>query len=302
MSPQFRGIIPAVLTPFTPEGRINEEELRAHLDFLIGAGVGGLFPAGTTGEGLLMSPALRRRVAEICVDHVEKRVPVIIHAGAATTAEAIDLTRHAAAIGADAAGVVTPYYYRYDEQSLYDHYVATARAAPGFPVFLYNNPAKANNVISPGLFGRLRAACDNIVGLKDTSGSVHNIQAYIAAVDGAATILTGSNTLILASLAVGAAGAVSTVANCFPEIMVQMYEAFRGGDLTTARRKQQLIHRIWEAFNFGQWPGIQKFALQLRGRDFSPRVIPPLREPSHEEKEKLRATLCELGVIQRRGG
>jgi len=294
---RLRGIIPAVLTPLTPDGDVNEEELRAHLDFLIDSGVHALFPLGTTGEGPLMSLGLRERAAEVCVAQVAKRVPVMIHTGTATTAETIELTKHAAAVGADAASVVTPYYYAYDEGSLYNHYVAVADSVPGVPVFLYNNPSKTNNIISPELFARLHEARSNILGVKDTSGSVQNLQAYIAAVGDSATILTGSNTLILASLAVGAAGAVSTVANCFPEIMVEMYEAFVVGDLAAARSKQQLVHGIWRAFNLGQWPGIQKFALELRGMSFSRRVIPPLREPTREEETALRAALCKLGVI-----
>jgi len=298
MSLRLRGIIPAVLTPFTPDGDVNEAELRAHLDFLIDGGVHALFPVGTTGEGPLLKSELRKRVAQVCVDHVAGRVPVMIHTGAASTAETIELSRHAAAIGADAASVVTPYYYIYDMDSLFGHFTAVARSVPELPVVLYNNPSKANNTISPELFARLRKTCSNVIGVKDTSGSVQNLQEYIAAVDDETAVLTGSNTLILACLAVGAAGAISTVANCFPEIMVDMYEDFIGGDLATARRKQQLVHGIWRAFNVGQWPGIQKLGLQLRGRSFSRRVTPPLREPTPAEEERLRAALSELGVIK----
>jgi len=222
----------------------------------------------------------------------------MVHTGAASTAETIELSRHAAAIGADAASVVTPYYYIYDMDSLFGHYAAVADSVPELSIVLYNNPNKANNSISPELFARLRETCSNIIGVKDTSGSVQNLQEYIAAVDDETAVLTGSNTLILACLAVGAVGAISTVANCFPEIMVDMYEAFIGGDLATARRKQQLVHGIWHAFNLGQWPGIQKLGLQLRGRSFSRRVTSPLREPTRAEEERLRAALRELGVIK----
>jgi 4-hydroxy-tetrahydrodipicolinate synthase len=297
MPPKFRGIIPAVLTPFGPGGSVNEDELHDHLDFLIGGGVHALFPVGTTGEGPVMSVALRKRVAELAVDHVGGRVPVLIHTGAVNTVEAVELTVHASSIGADAASLITPFYYVYDEASLFRHYVAVAESVPGFPIFLYNNPSKAVNAISPGLFARLRGECENVIGVKDTSGSVQNIQEYVAVAGEDGIVLTGSNTLILASLAVGSAGAISTIANVFPEMMVEMYESFMAGDLPKARRNQQTVHKIWRATTKGQWPGIIKYGLQLRGRSFSCRVTPPLREPLSEEKEQLKIDLLDLGVV-----
>ena len=298
MSLKLRGIIPAVLTPFNPDGSVDEGDLRAHIDFLIEKGVHALFPLGTAGEGMVMGLEERKRAAQVCVEQAAGRVPVMIHTGTANTAETIELTKHAAEIGADAASIVAPYFYAHDEECLFNHFAAVARSVPGFPVFLYNNPGNAKNAISPRLLRRLTEGCENIVGLKDTSKSIDQLQSYLAAVGDEVTILTGSNTLVLASLAVGAAGAISSVANCFPEVMVQLYESFIEGGLAEARRKQELVCRIYDALKIGPYLAAYKVALRLRGRRFSSHMKAPLRQMTPDQEGKLKAALSGIGVLE----
>lgn len=298
MSLKLQGIIPAVLTPFNADGSVNEDDLRGHIDFLIQKGIYAIFPLGTAGEGMVMSLEERKRVAQICVEQAAGRVPVMIHTGTANTAEAIELTKHAAEIGADAASVVAPYFYTHDEECLFKHFSAVARSVPGFPVFLYNNPGNAKNAISPKLLRRLTEECENIVGLKDTSKSIDQLQQYLAAVGDEITILTGSNTLVFASLTVGAAGVISSVANCFPEIMVQLYESFIEGDLAEARRRQELVRRIYYALKIGPYLAAYKVALRLRGREFSRCMKSPLRQMTPDQEGKLKAALSEIGVLE----
>lgn len=147
-----------MVTPFAADGALDLAAARQVVDFLIAHGVQVLFPAGSTGEGALLTQAEREALAAAVVDQAAGRVPVIVHTGAITTAETVALTRHAQAIGASAASVITPYFFTYDEESVFAHYLAVAQAVPDFPVFVYAFPGNAKNDVSPVLLARLRAA------------------------------------------------------------------------------------------------------------------------------------------------
>ena len=170
--PITRGVICPTITPLKPNGDINPAMIPPLVDYLIDRGIAGIYPLGSTGEGPLFNVAERQAIAEATVEAVAGRVPVIIHTGAASTRDTIALTKHARDIGADAASVITPWYYRHSEAALEAHYRAILEAVPGFPVYLYNLPNFANNTLSLALVTRLARAYDNCVGLKDSSGDL----------------------------------------------------------------------------------------------------------------------------------
>lgn len=292
---KFQGVIPAVLTPFTATGFVDHPALSAYVDWLIGHGVHGLFPCGTNGEGPAMSGAQREEVLLTVLAAARKRVPVVPMTGSISTEETIALTMGARAAGADGAAVVAPWYFPHDDLALERHFSAVAEAVPNFDLYLYNIPGNAKNEIKPELFARLAARYPHIVGVKDSSKSLDKLKAYIAAVPGK-TVIVGTDTLLVDCLEAGGAGVVSAVADCFPEVMVAVYEAYQRGDRETARQLQAKASQLRDALKLGTYIHPYKLALAWRGLRFGG-MRPPLRESTPEEAAVVRAALDKLGVL-----
>lgn len=293
---RLKGIIPAMLTPFNRDGAVDFELLRTYVDFLIERGVNGLFPTGTSGEGPALGREERKKIAETVVDQAKKRVPVIVHTGAMTTAETVELTVHAKEAGADGASVLPPFYFPHDEQSLEVHFRAVAEAVPGFPIYLYNIPGNAKNDLKPGLVKRLAGACPNICGLKDSSKDMTRLEEYLDTMGPDFTVLVGTDSLVLPALVMGGAGVVSAVANVFPEPCVELYRAYLAGNLALAREKQYLVNRLRSLLKEGPYLTPYRHALALRGLPFSS-VRPPFRSLTEKEAERLNDGLRSLGVV-----
>lgn len=297
MPVQFKGIFPAVFTPFSPDGReVDQEAFRQHVDWLIGKGVHGLFVCGTNGEGPLLSPTEHRQVTRIAVDQARGRVPVLVQSGWMTTEASLELARGAREEGADGAAVVAPWYFAYDDQSLFEHYQAVAGAVPGFPIFIYNIPGYARNDVKPALAARLADAVPNIVGVKDSSKDLDRTDAFIAALGPDRPVFVGTDSMVLPALSMGAAGGVAGVANVFPEPMVGIYEAYRAGRLAEARDLQYKVTAIRSAMKGPAGIMLYKRALELRGLR-SGGARRPARPVSAEEEAGLRSGLERLGVL-----
>ncbi len=292
----LHGIIPAVLVPFTPEGAVDEPALRAYVEFLIEAGVHGLFPLGTNGEGPLLSVPERQRVAEVVVRQAAGRIPVVLQTGAITTAETVTLSRHAREIGAQGVAVVAPYYFPHDERSLAAHFGAVAEAVPDLPLYLYNIPGNAKNDLKPELVVQLAERYHHVRGVKDSSKDLNRLQDYLQAAPPGFEVLVGTDSLAAPALLMGATGVVSAVGNCFPEIMVRLYDSFRAGRLEAARDLQYTVNALREALKRGPYISPYKLALQLRGLAFGG-VRGPLRWPTEVEAAELRSSLARLGLL-----
>ncbi|MDP1641816.1 MAG: 4-hydroxy-tetrahydrodipicolinate synthase, partial [Phenylobacterium sp.] len=167
--PLFRGVMPALVTPFR-DGAVDEDTYVALIERQIAGGVHGLVPVGTTGETSTLSHDEHRRVVDLCIKTAAGRVPVIAGAGSNSTREAIELVKHAKAVGADAAMVVTPYYNRPSQEGMYAHYAAINEAVQ-LPVIVYNVPSRTGVDISNETLGRL-SKLPNIVGVKDATGDM----------------------------------------------------------------------------------------------------------------------------------
>ena len=261
----IHGVICPTVTPLKPNGDINRDMIRPLADFLIDRGVGGIYPLGTTGEGPLFTMEERKAVAAAAVEAVAGRVPVIIHTGAITTGETIELTRHARDIGATAASVITPWYFPLDDAALEAHYGAVYQAVPGFPVYLYNLPAMAQNSLSAALVTRLARRYENCVGLKDSSGGLGTMFATNHLKDGRFNTCIGPDGLILAGLSMGLDASVSGSLNYMPEIIVGIYESFTAGDLARARQLQQQQQAVSAVVASGGWLPVVKGIMAERG-------------------------------------
>ena len=254
----IRGVICPTVTPLESDGAINPDVIRPLVDWLIDSGVAGIYPLGTTGEGPLFTTEERKAIAAATVEAVAGRVPVIIHTGAISTGETIELTRHAQAVGADAASVITPWYFPLDEAALEAHYGAVYEAAPDFPIYLYNLPAMAGNSLSAALVTRLARRYENCVGLKDSSGDLGVMFATNHLQGGRFNTCIGPDGLILAGLSMGLDATVSGSLNYIPEIITGIYDAFRAGDWERARRLQQQQQAVSAVVAGGGWLPIVK--------------------------------------------
>jgi dihydrodipicolinate synthase/N-acetylneuraminate lyase len=220
------------------------------------------------------------------VEHVANRTPVIMHTGCISTAETIEMTRHAESVGATAASIITPYFFTFDDDSLFNHFVSVTSAVPDFPIFLYALPGNTKNDISPALLRRLVDVAPDIVGIKSSNVDLIRLQGYIEAGGEDFLVFCGVDGLMLPALAVGAKAQVSGNSNVFPETFRALYEAFVAGDLERARSWQQVINRIRAVFRDGITPAYFKTGLRLRGIPAG-YVRPPMRELTPEESEEV---------------
>jgi 4-hydroxy-tetrahydrodipicolinate synthase len=295
-STAIHGVICAMVTPFDDRGRIDFGATRQLVDFLLSHGVYGLMVGGTTGEFPLLSLEERKALCEAVVEHLGGRAAVIVHSGSISTAECVELTRHAKSVGATAAAMIVPFYYTFDDVSLYDHFVSVAKAAPDFPLFIYTFPGNAKNDISVSLLKRLRSAVPNIVGMKSSNPDLLRLQEYVAAGGDGFVTINGVDGLMLPALMVGSQGQVSGNANAFPGPFRALYDAFVAGDMERARSQQKLINRVRLVLKDGLHPAYFKAALTLRGIPAG-RVRPPMRELTAEERKDLEQAIWELGLL-----
>ena len=295
MNFQPKGIIPAMVTPVTADGKINVEALKKLTNYLIEGGVHGLFPVGSQGEFYALTFEEKKRVTEVVVEEARGRVPVYAGTGAITTREAIALTKMAEAAGVSAVSVITPFFIRPSEGELFDYYSAVAKATR-LPVLLYNNPQRTGINISAEFVAR---ACqvENIVGIKDSSGDLTLTAEYIRRTKERFSVLAGRDTLIYGTLCYGGKGAIAATANVAPKVVVEIYEAFKAGDWKRSLEAQFRLAPLRLAFDLGTFPVVIKEALNLIGIDAGVGV-PPVGGINPAAKEELRGILRNMGLLQ----
>ena len=260
----IKGIIVPILTPMHEDESVNEQELRCQIDRLINAGVHGIFPFGTNGEGYILSESEKERVLEVCIDQVQGRVPVYAGTGCISTQATIRLSRKAEAMGADVLSIITPSFAVASQHELIAHYKAVAESV-SLPILLYNIPARTGNALAPATVECL-ADVPNIVGVKDSSGNFDNILQYIERTrDKGFTVLSGNDSLILWTLLAGGKGGIAGCANVFPHNMVAIYEKWLAGDIAGARAAQDAIRPFRNCFRYGNPNTIVKAATAMLG-------------------------------------
>jgi len=291
---QASGVIVPTITPFSRGGeQIDEGAVVAFNQWLVERGVDGVMPAGTTGEGLSLTLAERRRLLELTVQAVDGRCAIMAHVGAITTAETMGLARHARECGADAVSIVAPYYYPLPADALVAHFCRVAEAVPDTPVFVYNIPHCAGNRITVAIVEAVIARCPNVVGMKDSSGDLLAISQCIALRDGAFQVLNGSDPALLPALTLGACGAVSGNANVVPEFVRDVTHSWADGDAAAAEASFAKMSAARELLAGNFW--LIKHALGLRGvlgGDVRPPQIPPDEATIRRLEDELPALLA----------
>ena len=289
----FEGVLTALVTPFR-DGAIDERALQDLVELQISAGVDGLVPCGSTGEAATLSHAEHRRVVEVVVAAARGRVPVLAGTGSNSTSEAIDLTRHAKEAGADGAILISPYYNKPTQEGIVAHYAKIARET-SFPLVVYNIPGRTASNILPETLARL-ADLEQIVGVKESTGNLHQVSQTIARCPPDFAVLSGDDSLTLPILAVGGRGVISTTANVAPHEMVALVRAFRGGDLARAREAHYRLLPLVDVLFCETNPIPVKAALALRGL-VSDEIRLPLTPLSRPNRERLQVVLKEFGLL-----
>lgn len=289
----FRGSIVALVTPFK-DGKVDEVAFADLINWLIGQGSDGFVPCGTTGESATLTHDEHARVVELCVEVVNRRVPVIAGAGSNSTAEAIRLTEGAAASGADGALLLSPYYNKPTQEGLYRHYRAVADAVD-IPQFIYNIPGRTACELSPLTLSRL-AEHKNIVGVKDAVGDLTKTSQVISLCGPEFIILSGDDALTFPMMALGARGSISALANIVPAEVAAMTGAMNEGDVATGRRLHFELMDLMEALFLETNPIPVKTALAMMKR-IAEEFRLPLCEMSRMNREKLQTALHKKGLI-----
>lgn len=242
----FKGSMPALVTPFTQDGAVDEQAFAAHVEWQIAEGSSGLVPVGTTGESPTLSHAEHKRVVELCIEVANKRVPVIAGAGSNNTREAIELAMHAEKAGADALLVVTPYYNKPTQKGLSAHFSAIAEAVT-LPIFIYNIPGRSVIDMSPETMGALAKAHKNIAGVKDATGKLERVSEQRITCGTDFIQLSGEDATALGFNAHGGTGCISVTANVAPRLCAKFQAATLAGDYAKALDYQDRLMPLHKA-------------------------------------------------------
>ena len=289
----FEGVLTALVTPLRG-GAVDERALQELVETQIAAGVDGLVPCGSTGEAATLSHDEHRRVIEVVVAATRGRVVVVAGTGSNSTQEAIALTQHAKEAGADGALLISPYYNRPTAEGIVEHYAAVAREA-SLPLVAYNIPARTGSNILPETIARL-AEIDQVVGVKEACGDLHQIAQTRAATPEEFALLSGDDWATLPVLAIGGQGVISTISNLVPADMVELVRAFRAGDLARAQETHYRLLPLMDMLFCESNPIPIKAALALRGmvQDEIRLPLTPLTPPN---RERLQVALKEFGLL-----
>ncbi len=290
----YKGSIVALLTPMRPDGRVDEDAYAAFIDWQIGQGTEGIVSVGTSGESPTLSHAEHRRVVEVAVAASGKRVPVIAGAGSNSTAEAIELARHAKNVGADGVMVVTPYYNKPSQDGLYQHFMAVADATD-LPLLVYNVPSRSVVDMSVETMARL-ARHRNIVGVKDATANLSRPLHTRRACGAGFIQLTGEDHTVVSFLAAGGDGCISVTGNIVPGLCAELHEAWREGRVVDAIAIQDRLLPLHDAMFCEASPGPVKYAASLLGRA-GDTVRLPLVPISDAARARVRDAMTELGLI-----
>jgi len=290
----YEGVFTALVTPFTEEGKIDEQALRRLVDFQIEEGIDGLVPVGTTGESPTLGAEETEAVIRITVEQARGRVPVIAGAGSNSTDKAIHLTAAAKKLGAAASLQVAPYYNKPTAEGFYRHFTAIADAVD-LPMVVYNIPGRTGKNIENSTMLRL-AGHRNIVAVKEASGDVSQMMNLIAQKPAAFAVLSGDDNLAFPLIALGGKGVISVASNLVPGRIKEMVSAALQGKWDKARELHYKLLPLFKAIFIETNPIPIKAALAMKGLMKEVYRLPmcPLAE---ENRKTLAGVLRELKIL-----
>ena len=261
--PLHAGSCTALVTPFK-NGAFDADNFCKLVDFQIDNGTAALVPVGTTGESPTLSHEEHDLVVELCIKQAAGRVPVIAGAGSNSTAEAVRLARHAAAAGASAVLIVSPYYNKPTQAGLYSHFAAVAKAVD-VPVIVYDIPGRSIVRVNDNTLAKLVSDYANISGIKDATADLARPTILHNMLGNTFTQLSGEDATALPYLAAGGHGCISVTANIAPRLLSDMHASWWAGDIAAAQTIHQKLLPVHEAMFCEASPGPVKYAASLLG-------------------------------------
>jgi len=292
----FTGCGTAMVTPFRPDGSLDEATLRLLVQRQIDAGIDFLVPCGTTGESPTLSHAEHLRVVQITLELAKGRVAVLAGAGGYNTSEVISLAQELAAIGVDGILSVTPYYNKPTQEGLYQHYKALASAV-SLPIILYSVQGRTGVNIEPATVKRL-ASLENIAGIKEASGNIAQMAAILNAVRNDFLVLSGDDAIALPLIALGGRGVISVASNQIPSQMTLLARLALQNDFPAARQLHRRYLPLMEV-NFVESNPIPVKAAMAELGLLKPVWRLPLVAPGRENMARIRAVLESLNLVER---
>ena len=288
----WQGAYTAIVTPFNRNGSVDFAKLRELIEIQIKNGIDGIVPVGTTGESPTLGVKEHEQVIETTIAAAAKRIKVVAGTGANSTAEAIELTRHAKDAGADATLQVTPYYNKPNATGLVRHFSAVADL--GLPTVLYNIPGRTGREIPLDTVVEL-AKHPNIVAIKEAGGSVDRVSQIVTRCD--LEVLSGDDSLTLPMMSVGGVGVISVASNVAPKAVADMVHAALRGDFVAARKLHQQYYRLFTDLFVDTNPIPVKAAMAMMGLIEEVYRL-PLCETTEANKAKVRECLKNLGLVR----
>lgn len=289
----FQGSLVALVTPFR-DGRVDEAKLKELVGFHIQGGTDALVPCGTTGESPTLDHDEHKRVIDVVIQAANKRIPVVAGTGSNSTAEAVSLTKHAKAAGADGALIVLPYYNKPTQKGLIEHCRAIADGVD-LPLILYNIPGRTGVNMLPETLAQL-ADHPNIVGMKEATGDIVQMTQDIVLCGDKLSFLSGDDTLTLPLMSVGGRGVISVVANIVPKDVADMTHAFLNGDWKRARELHLRLFPLCQAMFYETNPIPVKTAMGMMGM-IKEEFRLPLCPMIEANRKKLEAALRTYGLL-----
>jgi len=290
----LKGLYIALVTPFRDDGSLNDEKLTELVKFHTSAGTNGLVPCATTSESPSLSREEQDRMIEIAVKHSSEKMKIVAGCGTNSTTGSIENIRRAAELGADAAMTATPYYNKPTQEGLYSHFRKLADEG-GLPLMLYNVPGRTGVNLEPQTVERL-CDHDNIVALKEASGSLEQMSEVVARCGNKIDLLSGDDAITLPILSAGGRGVVSVVGNIVPELMLKLISLFNEGEQSKALELHVKLLPLCQAMFLETNPVPVKEAMNMLGKEVG-KVRLPLVGLSSDNKRKLKKSLIDFGLI-----
>lgn len=291
---KLQGVYTALVTPFNRDGSVDEQCLRDFVDFQISEGITGLVPMGTTGESPTHSHTEHLKVIEIVIKHANKRVPVIAGTGSNCTKEAVEMTKEAKRLGADATLQVAPYYNKPSQEGFYRHFIEVAEQG-GLPVIVYNIPGRSGKNIENSTMLKL-AAHKSIVGVKEASGSIPQVMDLVQQKPEDFAVLSGDDNLGFPMITLGGKGIISVASNIIPRRMEGLVKTALEGNWDAALKEHYSLLSFFRTLFIETNPIPVKCGLALMGKMEEVYRLPlcPMEE---DKRQAMKKALLDLGLI-----
>ena len=294
----IKGVIVPIITVIDEEEKINEAAMRAQVDYVINGGLHGILAFGSNGEFYQIEEEEMERGFKIMVDQAAGRVPVYFGIGAINTKKCVRLAKMAVANGAAGISILQPMFLKPNFNELFLHFKTIAEAVPEIPVLLYNNPGRVGYTLSADLVEKLAHEVKNIVGMKDTSGDITQTEEFIRRnADVGFKVFGGKDTLLYASLCIGAVGGVCTAGNFMPELIVDIYNKYVAGDLKGSLAAQYKLNPVRLAMDGASFPVAANDMAIMRGQAAGKPYLPNLPTPEGASYDKMKKEMEKAGLI-----